>query len=60
MKPVQISWLPNIANQRLTALLENVRDNWHTYKHGNTGPAQQAKERMITGVFGAIPEACWC
>ena len=55
MKPVQISWLPNIANQRLTALLENVRDNWHTYKHGNTVQRQQAKERMITGVFGAIP-----
>lgn len=54
-KPIQIGWLPDIANRRLSELRQNVVDNWHTFKRGNAAQHQQAKERMITGIFGALP-----
>lgn len=54
-QPVQISWLPDIANQRLTAFGEHIRSNWHTYKYGNANQRQESKQRMITGVFGTLP-----
>jgi Protein of unknown function (DUF3667) len=55
VQPVQISWLPDFANQRLTGLAQNLRDNYHAFKHGNATQRQEAKERMITGIFGALP-----
>jgi uncharacterized protein DUF3667 len=52
---VQVSWLPDIAKQRLVELIQGIRDNWHTYKHGSPTARQEAEQRMITGVFGALP-----
>lgn len=57
IEPVRISWLPHIANQRLTGLMQNASDNWHTFKHGNAYQHEEAKERIITGIFGALPGA---
>ncbi|GLQ48120.1 hypothetical protein GCM10007862_31710 [Dyella lipolytica] len=52
---VQISWLPDIAKQRLTELFQGIRDNIQTYRHGSPTARQEAEQRMITGVFGALP-----
>ncbi|WP_329741666.1 DUF3667 domain-containing protein [Dyella sp. A6] len=57
IKPIQIGWLPGFANQRLTSMLQHLRDNWHTYQHGDPVSSEAAKERMISGVFGKLPGA---
>jgi len=57
VEPVRIGWLPEFANQRLTALEQHFSDNWHAYRHGDPVTSEAAKERMISGVFGKLPGA---
>jgi len=57
MQPVRVAWLPDFANARLTATFQHIRDNWHTYRHGDAASRQAAKERVVNGVFGKLPGA---
>jgi hypothetical protein len=54
-QPVQISWLPNMVNGRLTTFLQHIRSNWHALKHGDPAASAEAKQRMISGIFGVLP-----
>lgn len=54
-KPVQIAWLPDAANARLTALGHQIHNNWRTFKDGDPAASTEAKQRMINGVFGTLP-----
>lgn len=55
-KPVRISWLPEAVNAHLTELAHRMHNNWRIVKHSDD-PAEraEAKQRMINGVFGALP-----
>ena len=57
MQPLHIAWLPDFANQRLTAAFQHIRDNVHAYRHGDAASREAAKERMVNGVFGKLPGA---
>ncbi|WP_108470579.1 DUF3667 domain-containing protein [Rhodanobacter thiooxydans] len=52
---VRIAWLPDVANARLTALGRQFQKNWDTFKHGDPAASAEAKQRMINGVFSALP-----
>ena len=54
-KPVQIAWLPDLVNARLTALGQQMHRNWRAVKHGDPAASAEAKQRMINGVFGVLP-----
>lgn len=54
-EPVQISWLPDVVNGRLTGLLQHIRSNWHAFKHGDPAASAEAKQRMISGIFSVLP-----
>jgi len=54
-RPVNISWLPDIANARLTALGQRVASNWQSAIDGDAATRQEATQRMISGVFSALP-----
>ena len=54
-QPVQIAWLPDVVNSRLTAFVQQIRNNLHTYQHGDPTASAEAKQRMINGVFGVLP-----
>ena len=54
-KPVQIAWLPDAVNARLTALGQQMHRNWRAFKHGDPAASAEAKQRMINGVFSALP-----
>lgn len=54
-KPVQIAWLPDVVNARLTALGQQMQRNWRAVKHGDPVASAEAKQRMINGVFGVLP-----
>jgi hypothetical protein len=56
-KPVRIGWLPDVANARLTLLAQQIQRNWRTFKHGDAATSAEAKQRMINGVFSALPPA---
>ncbi len=56
-RPVQIAWLPDMVNGRLTELARQIQKNWRTYRHGDATASAEAKQRMINGVFGALPPA---
>lgn len=55
MHPVNIPWLPDVANARLTRIGEHVLANWHEYKHGDAAARDASKERMLSGFFGVLP-----
>jgi hypothetical protein len=55
MTPVAIHWLPAFANQRLTNLGQHMLDNMHALLKGNPAERQEARERLITNVFSALP-----
>jgi hypothetical protein len=55
-KSVHISWLPEMANARLTTWLTHMGNNWHAYKHGDPVASEEAKQRMINGFFGVLPQ----
>jgi hypothetical protein len=54
---VHVAWLPGFVNARLALLGEHIRANWHTIKHGDAASSREARERMIAGFFGALPQA---
>lgn len=56
-QPVRIAWLPNTGNARLNELLQQIHKNWQTFMDGDPGASAEAKQRMINGVFGALPPA---
>ncbi|GLQ99572.1 DUF3667 domain-containing protein [Dyella mobilis] len=55
MNPVNISWLPAFANERLTVLGKSALKNMRTMLHGNPAERQEARERLITNIFGTLP-----
>jgi hypothetical protein len=46
-----------MVNGRLTELARQIQKNWRTYRHGDATASAEAKQRMINGVFGALPPA---
>ncbi|MGC1548570.1 MAG: DUF3667 domain-containing protein [Rhodanobacter sp.] len=57
MQTVHISWLPDIANERLTVMLSHFLGNLHAFKHGDAATREETKQRMIDGVFSELPPA---
>lgn len=53
--PVRIAWLPAVANARLTELNRQLQANWQAVLSGDAKASAQAKQRMISGVFGVLP-----
>ena len=56
MKPVSYRWLPDFANQRLTALGQHMLNNMHDVLQGSQVQRQEARERLMANVFSALPE----
>jgi hypothetical protein len=54
-QPVHLTWLPDVANTRLTALGQRLHKNVRDFKDGDPAARAEAKQRMINGVFGALP-----
>jgi hypothetical protein len=56
---VNVSWLPDFANQRLTHLIENVVANAKEASDQGVSPEirHQAQARIITGIFSMLPQA---
>jgi hypothetical protein len=54
-QPVRISWLPDIANARLTALGHRLQNNMRAFKDANPAVRDEAKQRMINGIFSTLP-----
>jgi hypothetical protein len=57
MEPVKISWLPAFANQRLTEQGQTALRNMQALLKGTPAERQEARERLITNVFGTLPGA---
>jgi hypothetical protein len=55
MGPVQISWLPDFANERLTLLRVHMIENIKALSSGSATARQEARERLITNLFSALP-----
>jgi hypothetical protein len=55
MPPVNIPWLPDFVNQGLTTEARHAQENIRTLFHGTPTERQEARERFITNVFGALP-----
>jgi hypothetical protein len=55
VKPVNIHWLPDFANQHLTMLARHVQQNTRALFHGTLSERQEARERFMTNVFGSLP-----
>ncbi|WP_426701903.1 DUF3667 domain-containing protein [Rhodanobacter sp. Col0626] len=53
--PVRIAWLPEVVNARLTRLGHQIHNNWRTFKDGDPAARNEAKQRMINGVFSTLP-----
>ena len=53
--PVQIAWLPDMVNARLTELGKHIQDNMHALKRGDPVARQEAQQRMISGAFSTLP-----
>ena len=54
-RPVHLAWLPDWANTRLTALGQRLHRNVRDFKEGDPATRAAAKQRMVSGVFGALP-----
>ena len=54
-RPVHLSWLPDVANARLTVLGQRWHKNVRDFKDGDATTRAEAKQRMINGAFGALP-----
>jgi Protein of unknown function (DUF3667) len=53
--PVRISWLPDFANERLTSLKIHIGENMKALSSGTLTARKEARERLITNLFGALP-----
>jgi len=58
-RPVRISWLPDVANARLTVLFHQLNRNFQAAFQAGGDPAArtEARQRMVNGVFGTLPPA---
>ena len=54
-EPVRIAWLPDVVNARLTTLGHQIQTNMRAFRHGDPAASAEAKQRMISGVFGTLP-----
>ncbi|HEY1589054.1 MAG TPA: DUF3667 domain-containing protein [Rhodanobacter sp.] len=54
-EPVRIAWLPDVANARLTELGKHVQNNIRALTGSDPAARQDALQRMIGGVFSALP-----
>ena len=54
-KPVQIRWLPDFINQRLTHAAKRLSDNLDALGSGGERAAD-AQERLISQLFSALPQ----
>jgi hypothetical protein len=57
MKPIHISisWLPDMVNDRLSAMGAHIQANVRSFKHGDATARQEAKQRMLDGIFSELP-----
>jgi hypothetical protein len=55
MAPVNIGWLPDFANARLTLLKTHMIENLKALSSGNPTAKKEAKDRLITNLFSALP-----
>ena len=55
--PVQIRWLPDVVNARLTALAHQIAMNVKAFRQGDAAASAAARQRMISGVFSTLPPA---
>ncbi|WP_158880507.1 DUF3667 domain-containing protein [Rhodanobacter sp. L36] len=55
-KSIHVAWLPDVVNARLGEWATHVLANWRTYKHGDAKTSEEAKQRMINGIFGVLPQ----
>ena len=53
---VNISWLPEFMNNRLSHAAANLRANLKGWKSSNPEVREQATERVKAGIFGALPQ----
>ena len=53
----RVAWLPDAANDRLTEWNDRIRDNVSAVMNGDAKTREQAKQRMISGVFSTLPPA---
>ncbi len=58
VEPVDIAWLPDFANRRLTEFERHIKLNLKTAFH-SADPAerQEARERMVAGFFSVLPQS---
>ena len=54
-KPVQVPWLPDFVNQRLTRGARHLNENLDALSSGGTRAAD-AQERMVSELFSALPQ----
>jgi hypothetical protein len=54
-RPVRLNWLPDAANDRLTRLGHHFHANMRALMDGDATTSAEAKQRMINGLFGALP-----
>ncbi|MGN6329979.1 MAG: DUF3667 domain-containing protein [Rhodanobacter sp.] len=52
---VHLAWLPDVVNARLTEIGKGWHRNVRAFKDGDPDARAAAKQRMINGVFGALP-----
>jgi Protein of unknown function (DUF3667) len=55
-EPVHISWLPDMANARLTIALAHMRTNINQVRSPNKTERHEAAFRMVDGAFGVLPQ----
>jgi hypothetical protein len=55
LPPINISWLPGFANERLNLLAQHVHENTRAMFEGPENGRQAARERVMTNVFGSLP-----
>ncbi|KRF02220.1 hypothetical protein ASG87_10625 [Frateuria sp. Soil773] len=53
---INVAWLPDIANARLSLMMTHVVDNMRAARRGDTEARRQARERMIGGIFAVLPQ----
>lgn len=53
--PIRISGLPAAANARLTEMGRQVNANWQAMLSGDAKASAQARQRMVSGIFGVLP-----
>lgn len=54
-RPVLVTWLPGIANARLTAMRTHIIESINTYRYGDAAARTELKQRAISGFFGVLP-----